>query len=254
MPSFLKRLFSGKPVPAKQAASTPIYNHELSPARELLKQATTLKKELKYQQACDKLREAYAADGAENLMTKDRLRLPMYLQLAGKSDEGWAILNAMSLARLDVFSQAEIADQMRVFLEKEGKLNQALVFLAWSVCRELERDRANIQSSLALSDQLAKMDLDYGFLGRKNEQVFGHTPAGNPITDPAYDMFTRRVAHSMSVEGVQERFTKLLKKAKPEHCSDRLSAALSAYLSTATRFDFREVSDIIARAIGAAGP
>jgi hypothetical protein len=253
MPSFLKRLFSGKSSPEQHAAMPISQPAEVSPARELLKQATALKKELKYQQACDKLREAYAAGGAENLMTKDRLRLPMYLQLAGKSDEGWAILNDMSLAHLDVFSQAEIADQMRVFLEKEGKLDKALVFLAWTICRELERDRANIQSSLVLSDQLAKMDLDYGFLGRKNEKVLGHTPAGNPITDTAYDIFTKRVAHAMSVEGVQERFAKLLKKAKQEHCSNQLSAALSAYFSTATRFDLGEVRGIVVREIGAAG-
>lgn len=91
-----------------------------STARNLLKEATALKREKKYIEACEKLREAYSADGAENLMIKDRLRLPMYLQLAGRNDEGWDELNRLNVRYVDQFSQPIIANQMRVFLQKES--------------------------------------------------------------------------------------------------------------------------------------
>ena len=90
-----------------------------SAARILLKEATALKKEKKYIEACEKLREAYSADGAENLMIEDRLRLPMYLQLAGKNDDGWDELNRLSEKYVDEFSQPRIAHQMKIFLRKE---------------------------------------------------------------------------------------------------------------------------------------
>lgn len=92
----------------------------LNPSRKLLKEATSLKKEKKYIEACDKLREAYSVDGAETLMIEERLRLPMYLQLAGKNDEGWAELNRLLEKYNDQFSNAIILNQIKVFLKKEA--------------------------------------------------------------------------------------------------------------------------------------
>ncbi len=94
-----------------------------SASRNLLKEATALKREKKFVEACEKLREAYGADGAENLMIEDRLRLPMYLQLAGKNDEGWDELNRLNIQYVDQFSQPRIANQIRVFLQKESNEN-----------------------------------------------------------------------------------------------------------------------------------
>lgn len=91
-----------------------------SAARNVLMEATALKKEKKYIEACDKLREAYVSDGAENLMIEDRLRLPMYLQLAGKNDDGWDELNRLNARYTDQFSQPRIANQMRIFIKKES--------------------------------------------------------------------------------------------------------------------------------------
>jgi tetratricopeptide (TPR) repeat protein len=86
-----------------------------SVARNLLMEATALKKEKKYIEACEKLREAYSADGADDLFIEDRVRLPMYLQLAGKNDEGWDELNRL-LAR---YADPRIENQMKIFLRKE---------------------------------------------------------------------------------------------------------------------------------------
>jgi hypothetical protein len=250
MPSFLKRLFSSKKTPEIRITSQLVVNDEPNPAREKLKEATALKREKRFLEACEKLREAYSAEGAENLMVKELLRLPMYLQLAGRGDEAWSILNEMNLKHLDVFSQAEIADQMRVFLEKEKKYVQALLFLGWSICKEVERDRSNIQSSLNLSDQMARMKREYSFLDQ-DQKVYGQTPSGNPIVDPAYEMFTKRVEQSTSFEGVKERFGKLLKKAKKESCGEQLSAAISDYLREAPVYDIRELREVIEYGIGA---
>ncbi|MDP1606327.1 MAG: hypothetical protein Q8L93_06760 [Rhodocyclaceae bacterium] len=91
-----------------------------SVARNLLIEATALKREKKFIEACEKLREAYSADGAENLMIEDRLRLPMYLQLAGKNDAGWDELNRLYAKYTDQFSRLRIEHQMQIFLRKEN--------------------------------------------------------------------------------------------------------------------------------------
>ena len=101
----------------REIEQDPIYS---SPSRNLLKEATLLKKEKIYIQACDKLREAYLAEGANMLMIEERLRLPMYLQLAGKNDEGWAELNNLLKKHTDQFSNQVILKQMQIFLKKEN--------------------------------------------------------------------------------------------------------------------------------------
>jgi hypothetical protein len=109
---------------APEILDTPVIPLDMSissAARDLLKEATVLKKEKKYAEACATLREAYSADGSENLMIEERLRLPMYLLLAGRNDEGWEELNRLDSQHIDQFSQPIIAHQMRVFCKKEGK-------------------------------------------------------------------------------------------------------------------------------------
>lgn len=90
-----------------------------SVAYALLREATVLKRARLFLDACVKLREAYAAPGAENLLIEDRLRLPMYLQLAGKNDDGWDELNRLAKQYTDAFSRPRIAHQRTVFLRKE---------------------------------------------------------------------------------------------------------------------------------------
>lgn len=244
---YIKSLFSNKQnTPQVMVSSTLIANNEINPAREMLKEATALKKKKRYDEACEKLKEAFSINGAEDLMVKERMRLPMYLQLAKLNDEGWRILNELNVQYTDVFSQAEIANQMRVFLQKEKKYTQAVLFSVWSICKEVERDRKNIQGSIDLADQWATNKDDFGFLpeGRK-EKVYGKTPKGNPITDSAYKMFNDRVADRLSKESVSDRILPLLKKAKKEQLVDNLSEAISKYLKASEYYDLREVRDII---------
>jgi hypothetical protein len=89
-------------------------------ARTLLKEATALKRAKRYDEAVAMLRRAYQAPTEYPMMIEERLRLPMYLQLAGRNDEGWDELNRLNVGYVDQFSQPIIANQMRVFLQKEN--------------------------------------------------------------------------------------------------------------------------------------
>ncbi|NMP15366.1 hypothetical protein [Thalassotalea sp. Y01] len=216
-------------------------------ARELLKEATQLKKEKRYDEACNKLNEAYSASGSEDLMMKDFLRLPMYLQLAGKNDEGWRVLNELNVKYTDVFSQADIANQMRVFLQKEKKFKLAVQFSAWSICKQIERDYSNIKDSEKMTDQMAKINSDYSLEDDSAEkaEVFGKTKKGNAITDKAYPMFKDRIEHFQSPEGLLKSLKSDLKKAKLSSIETELSQALSDYLISTKRYQLAMVRDII---------
>lgn len=244
---FIKNIFSNKKKEPLVVLSTSVtVDNEINPAREMLKEATALKKEKKYDEACGKLREAFSLQGATNLMVKERLRLPMYLQLANKNDEGWKILNEMNVQFTDVFSQAEIANQMRVFLQKEEKYSQAVLFAIWSICKEIECYRHNIQGSINLADQLAASNDEFGFLREgRSKEVYGTTPKGNPITDQAYKMFHNRMKDSLSVDGVRGRILPPLKKAKKEGVADDIAESISKYLNSTERYDLSEVRDIV---------
>lgn len=119
-------------------------------ARNLLKEATALKKAKKYVDACDKLREAYSADGAENLMIADRLRLPMYLQLAGKNDEAWDELNRLDAKYVDQYSEAVILAQMSTFLKKEN--NETALNPVRIILRDKTREMDHIAIMQAARD------------------------------------------------------------------------------------------------------
>lgn len=140
-------IFGASDNPAEQ---TPMQQTDTKAARNLLKEATALKKEKKYIEACDKLREAYSADGAENLMIADRLRLPMYLQLAGKNDEAWGELNRLDARYVDQYSEAGIMAQMSIFLQKEN--NEAALNPVRVILREKTRELDHISIMQAARD------------------------------------------------------------------------------------------------------
>ena len=217
MLKFLKNLFSNENKKREGTANfktSIVINSAVNPARKLLKEATKLKREKKYIEACEKLNEAYSSKGANELMTKERLRLPMYLQLAGKNDEGWKILNELNVKYLDVFSQAEIANQMRIFLQKEKKFKNAALFAIWSICKEVERDRDNLKNGISKKE-------------------------------PANKIFQDRIKHNISIEGVRARVSSLLKRSKMENELDHLTHSISEYLISCRKYDLAQVRDIL---------
>lgn len=251
--SILKKLFSNNKKTQNIATTisvttTTSYSDEVNPSRELLKVATQLKKEKKYDEACEKLREAFSTEGSENLMAKERLRLPMYLQLAGKNDEGWRILNELNISYTDVYSQADIANQMRVFLQKEKKFEKAILFGAWNICKGIECYQSSIDGCISMADEMAKLDMDFQSFS-KNDEIYAHTPSGNAITDQAYKLFQERIASSSSLEGVKDSLIPMLKKAKLHNQLEDITIGFSKYLQSSSNYDFVEVRDYFNKAI-----
>lgn len=113
------------PLTALSKLDIPIEQVISSPAREKLKEATVLKKQKKYLEACEKLKQAYLSPGSENFMIEDRLRLPMYLLLGGKGEEGWQEMMRLREKYTDYFSKIKIKSQIEIFCRKEGK-NRAI--------------------------------------------------------------------------------------------------------------------------------
>ncbi|MDM8564246.1 hypothetical protein QUF74_01175 [Candidatus Halobeggiatoa sp. HSG11] len=220
--------------------------NEINHARELLKEATQLKKLKKFDEACDKLKEAYSAKGSEELMTKERLRLPMYLQLAGKNDEGWKILNELNITYTDAFSQLSIVNQMRIFLQKEKKYKHAVIFDAWCICKGIECDRFNIHNSISMTDEMVKFgkEFDYNLdeIG-KNDEVYGYTPNGNPIFNKLYKISCEQMEKGMSLDGVKNSLLSALKKAKLDNNIDKIAKDFSLYLKESNHYNFNEVRD-----------
>ncbi|MDX2464091.1 MAG: hypothetical protein QNK31_06240 [Porticoccus sp.] len=216
-------------------------------ANELLKEATQLKKEKCFIEACEKLKEAYAVADADELTVKDLLRLPMYLQLVGEYDEGWRNISELNAKYTDVFSQAEIANQMRVFLQKALKFKPAIQFSVWSICKDIERDLSNLLNIEELADEIAKMNAEYSFLddSDKTYKVVGTTKKGNPITDEAYVMFQERIAKNKSIDGIFNHLDKDLKKAQLTLIALPLSEDISHYLNTVKHYKLSEIGNIV---------
>ncbi|MBN2017563.1 MAG: hypothetical protein JW794_05485 [Candidatus Cloacimonetes bacterium] len=244
---FFKNIFSSNKKQSKiEFGVKLVVNNEINPAREKLKKATILKNEKKYDEACKILKEAFSLKGSNDLMIKERLRLPMYLQLANKNDEGWRILNELNVKFVDVFSQAEIANQMRIFLQKEKKYTQAILFSIWSICKEVERDRCNIRGSVEFADQLASNKRKYKFHQDDNiEKVYGKTPKGNPITDYNYKIFVDRINDNISVDGVSYRILPLLKKLNKDKLLPSLSKSISEYLNSSKVYNLNKIGEVI---------
>ena len=118
---------------------------KLIPSRSsvLLKEATAKKKSGDLERAISLLREAYEEIARSGTIEKPAtfLRLPMYLQEAGRPDEAWAEFNAMLAGQypLDIRQpdfaplwQSQIYDKMRLFLQREQRNHEAILFGALS--------------------------------------------------------------------------------------------------------------------------
>jgi hypothetical protein len=105
----------------------------------LLKQATAQKRGGDIDAAIRTLRLAYGAieKGPMTYSVDVFLRLPLYLQETGRSDEAWAEFNKLIVEghpsqlndlSLRSMGHSKIYDKMRLFLQREGKSDRAIVF------------------------------------------------------------------------------------------------------------------------------
>lgn len=113
------------------------------PGGELLKEATRQKDEGNLDLAIETLRRAYAEIGQSyvSYSIDTFLRLPLYLQKAGRNDEAWDEFNLLvtrgfpnQLQNLEVLpmERSQIFDKMRLFLQREKKFDLAVRFGIWS--------------------------------------------------------------------------------------------------------------------------
>ena len=114
-----------------------------------LREATSKKKAGDMDSAIKSLREAYKiiSKTSINYTIDTYLRLPLYLQQAGKNDEAWSEFNRllaegypnqMKIRELIPMDQSAIYDKMRLFLQREKKPRESVKFgvfshLSWAL-------------------------------------------------------------------------------------------------------------------------
>lgn len=134
---FLQSLF-GKKKPEITITMHVEDDYVESEVSRLLRQATAKKDAGDLEGAIATLKQAYGEMAKEEMDygIDPLLRLPMYLQAAGRNDEAWGefnrlILESMKKAHdpiLHAIEQAAIHDKMRLFLQREGKNAMAVRF------------------------------------------------------------------------------------------------------------------------------
>ncbi len=193
--------------------------------RDLLKEATLLKKASKYDEACQTLRVAFqSADVGEYIDIHERLRLPVYLCFANRDDEAWFELNRLSTVYQDSISQIAIRTKMQKFLEDEGKLVDAAFFLAWVYLIELKHKIDLIVDIHDAADKWANEDpmmvemkdgsiaaLDFRKIDDGREP-FAFTKSGSPIYDVAHNHILTSLNNMLDVNVIENCFVGICEK------------------------------------------
>lgn len=110
---------------------------------KFLREATAKKKAGDMDGAIESLRDAYKviSKTSINYTIDPYLRLPLYLQQAGKNDEAWSEFNRliaegypnqMKIRELIPMDHSAIYDKMRLFLQREHKARESVKFGVFS--------------------------------------------------------------------------------------------------------------------------
>jgi len=143
---------------------------------KLLKEATAAKQSGNLCEAISLLRTAYKgiSKGDLDYGTKTFLRLPLYLHEANRQEEAWNEFNDLLYkgypnqsndAQLIPMNHSEIYDKMRLFLQREGKNDEALKYgifshLSWATGLFLQKRRSEFKdfiSAETLEDIVLKL-------------------------------------------------------------------------------------------------
>jgi tetratricopeptide (TPR) repeat protein len=202
--SFLRRLFG---LESNSQDAIPVASSYAAERRSatLLKAATSLKEDKRYDEAVAILRQAFdeiAKEGGGHPIST-YLRLPMMLQLAGRREEAWAEYSRLLSTdatgmgfdpEIGPMERSQIYDKMRLMLQREGRHRSAVSMAIFS----------QISWAIGLKRQ------------RRNEELLEH----------------------VSAETVSEMITPLLKKARAMAAHDEVVALLTAELSKLDQVDF----------------
>jgi hypothetical protein len=131
---FLAKLFG-----FNKSANAFLSSHD---PEKLLKEATSLKKSGDIEGAILKLQSAYRAIAKTNITwsVNTFIRLPQYLQIAGRSDDAWREFNNLLLGYPNQLNSLEVLpmdhsiiyDKMRLFLQREKRYKEAILFGVFS--------------------------------------------------------------------------------------------------------------------------
>lgn len=131
----------------------------------------------------------------------------MYLQLAGRADEGWGELNRLNITHVDQASQISIAAYMAKFLRNEGNYKNAVMFAVWELCKRKEMDVETHTYIEHSADQKPDQDAEWKSLSfppwPKTIPATGATPNGNPIYDVSYPAVCGRLNNDYSWEAIR---------------------------------------------------
>ena len=146
---------------------------EVSSPEELLSAATAAKKDGNLEAAISLLKKAYESIAAtdDSYRVETFLRLPLYLQEAGRKDEAWnefqKILtngypnqSGLEYPELVPMANSAIYDKMRLFLQREGRNGEAVKYglfshLSWSTGLYLQKRRDEFK------DYITSESIDY---------------------------------------------------------------------------------------------
>lgn len=144
-----------------------------------LTKAVEHKQRKEFDEALKCLDEAYKACADYDIATvfDHYLRLPYYLQLAGRSDEGWKKLNEFNLGLLpyrgdrptgserNVRLRADVSQKMVIFLNREKRFKESLAhltlakYLSNTVTRQMFNDKLIDQKAIDRYKMFTKKDL-----------------------------------------------------------------------------------------------
>jgi hypothetical protein len=191
---------------------------ELIKADNLLKKATAKKKSGDINGAIEALRASYKILNEQHVLStiETYLRLPLYLQEAGRTDEAWREFNELIMwvnrkprysPEVTPMEQSIIWDKMRLFLQREGRNSDAVEFAVW-----------------------AYLSWAAGLYAQKREEELK--------------------AHKTK-ENIQKALKAVLSKANKESLTDRLTKIISDTLGNLPIIDYKKVAEAIREEMGA---
>lgn len=139
-----------------------------------LREATAKKKAGDVDGAIESLREAYKiiSKTSINYTIDPYLRLPLYLQQAGKNDEAWSEFNRlivegypnqMKIRELIPMDHSAIYDKMRLFLQRENKPIESVKFgvlshLSWGLGLYYQERKKELKTHISKSSIEAMLE------------------------------------------------------------------------------------------------
>lgn len=209
-----------------------------SSAHDLLNIATKQKKKGDLEGAIETLRKAYKINEANNegIGNTAFLQLPMYLQAAGKNDEGWNEFNKLLLDGWSADTSLDfyyIYDKMRLFLQREQRAIEAVPYgvISYIMCAMHHFDRWKHYEKKKKEEEniYAKKSCDI-FIKKHSDVYF-------------------RLCSNDFLPQLKENFTPLLKKAKKLDCMDEVIKITQTHIKAAPKLNIQGIHSDIERVL-----